>query len=254
VVEHEQAPGSGARDNGLRCAGYVAVGDLDPRVADAVLEALRTEGIAAYVAPTPAARGGYLEMHLPSRLTDRLYADSTRADRAGEVLTSEQRVAVEHGAVIDPVPVAEPEREAAAGAEPPQEIDFDSAWQQVLGSLQSTAGSPLPPWPVSEDVDTRTTQVPIELPVGRDSVIGGDPALEDHFVPPPPPPLPRLRRTTVLALLSILAGLVVLATDFDGGDLIWLAILAILGGGATLVWQVKEGPPTDSGWDDGAVV
>ena len=41
MVEYGQGPRSGARDNGLRCAGYVPVGDLDPRVADALLESLR---------------------------------------------------------------------------------------------------------------------------------------------------------------------------------------------------------------------
>jgi len=46
----------------------------------------------------------------------------------------------------------------------------------------------------------------------------------------------------------------VLATNFDDGSLVWLAILAIVAGGATLIWHMKDGPPTDSGWDDGAVV
>ena len=84
--------------------------------------------------------------------------------------------------------------------------------------------------------------------------MGGDPALEDHFVPPPPPPIPRLQRVTVIALLSILAGILILLTNFDSGSLLWLAIVAIVAGVATLVWHMKEGPPTDSGWDDGAVV
>jgi hypothetical protein len=240
VVEYGQGPRSGARDNGLRCTGYVAVGDVDPRVADALLETLRTEGIAAYVTPTPAAQGGYLELRLPAQPSDRLYADSTRVERAGELLAAES----------EPAPAA---------ATP--EIDFESAWQQVLGSLQSTAASaPVPPWPASEEIDSRTSQVPVSLPIGStnpvgdDAVMTNDPALEDHFVPPPPPPLPKLRRTTVMALTAIFGGLVVLATGFDGGGFAWLAILAILGGGARLVWQVKEGPPTDSGWDDGAVV
>lgn len=228
MVEHGQGPRSGARDNGLRCAGYVAVGDLDPRVADDLLEALRTEGIAAYVAPTPGARGGDLEVQRPARLSDRLYADSTRAERASELLAR-----APHGAAAEP------------------EIDFESAWQQLLGSLQSSASSPSPSWPAGEGLDT-TTHVPIELPV--ELAIGGDPAMDEHFIPPPPPPLPRLRRVTVIALLSIVAGLVVLATNFDDGDLVWLAVLAILAGGGALIYHVKEGPPTDSGWDDGAVV
>lgn len=224
MVEHGQGPGSGARDNGLRCAGYLAVGDLDPRVADALLESLRAEGIAAYVSPTPAARGGYLEVTLPSRLTDRLYADSERVERAAELLAA-----------------------APADTAGQADIDFEAAWQQLLGSLQSSPDAPAPQWPVGDEL-AGTTAGPSE------PAAGGDPALDEHFVPPPPPPLPRLRPVTVVALLSILAGLVVLATDFDGGALTWLAVLAILGGAAALVYHLKDEPPTDSGWDDGAVV
>lgn len=225
-MEYGQGPRSGARDNGLRCAGYATIGDLDPRVADALLETLRTQGIAAYVTPTPASRGGYLEMQVPSRLTDRLYADVEHAARARELL---------------PPP------------DSTTEIDFDSAWQQVLKSLQSPSEDASTPWPVSENADTTTRQVPVELPV-IDPSLTNDPALDDHFVPPPPPPIPRLRRVTVIALLSIVAGIVVLVTNPDGGSLIWLAILAIAAGVATLVWHMKDGPPVDSGWDDGAVV
>jgi len=162
MAEYGQGPRSGARDNGLRCASYIAVGDLDPRVADDLLETLRTEGIAAYVTPTPAGRGGYLEMRVPSRLTDRLFADADHADRARELL---------------PAPDTTPE------------IDFDSAWQQVLSSLQSPSeDDPLPPWPVSEDADgPRSRQVPIELPT-IDGSLSGDPALDEHFTADPPAP------------------------------------------------------------------
>jgi hypothetical protein len=218
-------PRSGARDNGLRCASYAAVGDLDPRVADAMLETLRSEGIAAYVIPTPGARGGYLEVHVPSRLTDRLFADAERAERAGELM---------------------------AGADTHTEIDFESAWQQLLGSLQSPeSASPAPvapPWPASEDVED------VEDVEGSMVTLSGDPALDEHYVPPPPPPLPRLRRVTLLALLAIAAGLFEIVTGFDNADLGWLGIPALLVGGGTLVWHLKDGPPRDSGWDDGAIV
>ena len=50
-------PRRGSRDNGLRCANYTPVADLDPRVVDALLATLRDEGIAAYATPTPAATG-----------------------------------------------------------------------------------------------------------------------------------------------------------------------------------------------------
>jgi hypothetical protein len=216
MVDHGQGPRSGSRDNGLRCAGYIAVGDVDPRVADDLLETLRSEGIAAYVSPTPSAQGGYLDVPVPTSLTDRLYADSTQAERATELLA------------------AAPSRAPATPMPPPMpghEIDFESEWAKLVGTLQSP-------------------DAPTE-PLGGPAA---DPDLEGHFVPPPPPPLPRLRPVTIASLVAILLGLIMIVTNLDGGALIWLAIVAILGGGAALVYHLKDGPPTDSGWDDGAVV
>jgi hypothetical protein len=233
MTEYGQGPRSGARDNGLRCASYLRIGDLDPRIADDLLETLRTEGIAAYVTPTPAAQGGYLELRVPARLTDRLFADADHVDRARELLPRP-----------DPTP----------------EIDFESAWKEVLQSLRSpsseaSADDPATRWSLSEEIGpARVEQVPVELPVHEPATLGGDPALEDHFVPPPPPPFPRLQRVTIISLLSIAAGVLILLTNIDSGSLVWLAIIAIVAGVGTLVWHMKDGPPTDSGWDDGAVV
>jgi hypothetical protein len=230
MVDHGAGPSSGARDNGLRCAGYVAVGDVDPRIADALLETLRHQGIAAYVVPTPGSRGGYLEVQLPSRPTDRLFADSAAAERAVELLAD---ATVHDDAVTDDP--ADPE------------IDFEASWRQLVGSLQSGGGS-LGDGSFGDASAGDSTSIPVELPAG------GDPALEEHFVPPPPPPLPRLQRVTIVALLAIVAGLVVLATNIAGGSLMWLGLIAVVSGVATLVWHLKDGPPSDSGWDDGAVV
>jgi hypothetical protein len=229
MVEYGQGPRSGSRDNGLRCANYVMVGDLDPRIADSLLETLREEGIAAYVTPTPSSQGGFLETRRPSKMTDRLYADAERTERAHELL---------------PAP------------DPTGDIDFDSAWQQVLQSLQSPTDGTTTSWPSSEDMPapSATREVPIELPTSDYRGYEGDPALDEHFEPPPPPPLPRLRRVTIIALIAIAAGIAILATNFDNGSLMWLAIVSIVSGVATLIWHMKDGPPIDSGWDDGAVV
>jgi hypothetical protein len=251
VVEYGQGPRSGSRDNGLRCAGYVAVGDLDPRVADALLDTLRSEGIAAYVVPSPRAQGGWLEVTTPGQLTDRLYADAERATRAGELLTQEHDEA--GGVATPPTPAVPPGPETVPppsllDGEARPEIDFESAWNQLLGSLQSTASSPTRPWPASEEVESGA------YAPASSGTLDEDPMLDEHFVPPPPPPLPKLRKETVVALLAILGGLLLLITNFDGGDLVWLAILAILAGAGMLVWNVKDGPPRDSDGDDGAVV
>jgi hypothetical protein len=250
MVEYGQGPRSGSRDNGLRCAGYVGIGDLDPRVADALLGTLRDEGIAAYVIPSPRAQGGWLEVSAPDQLTDRLYADSERADRARDLLTQEHS----HSAPADLAPPApDPVTPAAMppnspSDDPTTEIDFDSAWQQLLGTLQSTTTQTVRPWPANEEVE------PGAYAGAAAGTLDEDPSLNEHFVPPPPPPLPRLRKETIIGLLSMLGGVIILGVNLDGGSLVWLAILAILGGAGTLVWNVKDGPPRDSDDDDGAVV
>jgi hypothetical protein len=212
----------GSRDNGLRCGGYVPVADLDPRIADALLSVLRDAGIAAYAAPTPASTGGAMESRLPSRPIDRLWVDDQQTARAKELVDEQTR-----------------------------EPDIDAAWQQVLMSLQTPSTSPVPQWPVSEDVDDDSSDNQADR---AESGEPADPADDEHFEPPPPPPFPRLHRKTVAAIASILVGLVILATNFDGGSFTFLAVLAILAGLASLVWRMHDGPPTDSGWDDGAVV
>ena len=233
----EDAARRGTRDNGLRCGAYTPVADVDPRIADALLSALRDEGIAAYAAPAPAVTGGLMEPRLPASPVDRVWVDDEQVARAKDLVTAQSQG-------------------------PEQEADIDAAWQQVLASLQSTSSSPVPPWPVSEDVDAAgatpgDTRLVRPATVDEDDIEdteGFDPADDDHFVPPPPPPLPRLHRKTVAAIAAIALGLLILATDFDGGSFTVLAVVAILGGLASLVWRMHDGPPTDSGWDDGAVL
>ena len=209
----------GTRDNGLRCANYAAVADLDPRVADALLATLREEGIAAYAAPT-AVTGGAMESRLPDRPIDRLYVDDSQVGRAKQL--------VDH--------------ESASQIEAP-DPDFETAWQQVLASLQATPGPASPSWPEEDTPDD-----------DESSLASYDPADEDHFEPPPPPPFPRLRKSTWGAFAAIAFGLVILALNVDNGSLTPVAIIAILGGVVSLVYNMRQGPPTDSGWDDGAVV
>src|SRR4051794_41776476 len=82
--------------------------------------------------PTPGATGGAMETRMPSRPIDRLWVDDTRVPRAKELIDRESRQMPTHeSAVADP--------------------DFETAWQQVLTSLQSTPGSAAPSWPEEEE-------------------------------------------------------------------------------------------------------
>jgi len=138
----------GTRDNGLRCAGYQPLADLDPRIADAMLVTLRAAGIAAYAAPTPSAAGAYGELQLPSLPTDRLWADGEQLERARDLLADHTREPAE---LVSPdAPDATGAPDASSGPAPagPSPVDFDTAWQQVLTSLRSpSVREPDPRWP-----------------------------------------------------------------------------------------------------------
>lgn len=235
-------PRSGARDNGLRCAGYAAIGDLDPRIAEAMLDALRDHGVAAYTTPTPGTRGGFHEVQLPAELTNRLFVDSAKVEQARKVVNIERAEG------------AERQPQQAAGR-PGDDTDIDTAWQQLLVSLQTPTTEVTPSWPSSENIPAGTEGLSADLAsIDMTNQFDMTDLEDEHFVPPPAPPLPKLRPVTIGSLAAIIGGILVLVTQVDDGAWDWIAIIAIIVGGASLVWNVKQGPPTDSDWDDGAVV
>jgi hypothetical protein len=77
-----------------------------------------------------------------------------------------------------------------------------------------------------------------------------------HYVPPEPPPLPRLRAGTVFGILLLAVGILLLA----GPQLIGLeprvatplSLVSMAAGIGWLILRMRQGPPPDSGWDDGA--
>lgn len=216
----------GARDNGLRCGNYVAIADLDPRVADAMLASLRAEGIAAYVLPMPGSVGGSMETRLPPRPLDRLYVDDQRVDDARGVLDDE---------------TATP----AAQTTP----DFEASWQQVLTSLQSNPTHLAVPWPERENLTLEERETAYDEAAAAARV-----EEDEHFVPPPPPPLPRLRPVTWGALATMALAVAVMVTDIGGGGLDILAFVVFVAAAASLVYNMRHGSSDDDDSDDGAVV
>jgi hypothetical protein len=77
------------RGNGLTAESYVLLIDVDPGLAEQLLAALASAGIAAYMTPSDgsAARSApRLELHLPTRPLDAVHVDSTRRPAARRVL------------------------------------------------------------------------------------------------------------------------------------------------------------------------
>ncbi|MER7500001.1 hypothetical protein AB0L05_19265 [Nonomuraea pusilla] len=154
--------------------------------------------------------------------------------------------------------------------------DEDEVWRQIVASFNDTAerDSADQPWPDSENLPpepTRRVVRPPEEPepAGRGpyaeppghGVEAGDPGDEDegHYEPPPPPPLPKLDLPTKLAWVALFGGpayllVAAMASWQMEGWALFTAVAAFIGGFVALVVRMGDGPPNDSGWDDGAVL
>ncbi|MGP3954908.1 hypothetical protein ACTWPT_02830 [Nonomuraea sp. 3N208] len=146
--------------------------------------------------------------------------------------------------------------------------DEDEVWRQIVASFNDTAerDSAEQPWPDSENVPAEPTRRVVkpseELEEDLDEPEDkqdDDEDEEGHFVPPPPPPLPKLDLPAKLAWVALFGGpayLLVAAVahwQMEGWAL-FTAVAAFIGGFVALVVRMGDGPPNDSGWDDGAVL
>jgi hypothetical protein len=150
--------------------------------------------------------------------------------------------------------------------------DEDEVWRQIVASFNDTAerDSADQPWPDSENVPaepTRRVVKPSEEPEPDEDPYKDsykDPAddeeeEEGHFEPPPPPPLPKLDLPTKLAWVALFGGpayllVAAMASWHMEGWALFTAVAAFIGGFVALVVRMGDGPPNDSGWDDGAVL
>ena len=303
------APPPGRKDNGLPSADWGALVDLDPRLSEALLSSLAQAGVAAYVEPAGGQHAITRASQLPARPMDRLWVDPVRADAARAVVGAEVRDlttllaeqepgATAHG-LVQPVPRsgthrvlpppelpgppavhAPPAPDIPAAPEPAAAVDPDEAFRSIVAGFDTASDHPVPPWPVSEDVDPpRPRRLPGSRPERSDEAAAprrrrGDDAdalpawvepeaVEDegHYVPPPPPPVPRLAPSRIAAVGAMLGGLLLLIApgvldvfQLSRGGVSGFGVLLLLGGAASLVLQMRDAPPTDSGPDDGAVV
>ena len=302
----DPSPSRGRRDNGLPSADWGALVDLDPRLSEALLDSLGDAGVAAYVEPALGSNTFTRAATLPDRPLDRLWVDPAKGDLARAVvaaevadlttlLAEEEPGATAHG-LVQPVPRTAARRvlqppplpgrpvPPPASDEPEPAPDADEEFRRIVEGFGRDAASPVPPWPVVEDVEPAARRRFPTRPersgddaepsprARRRSDRDDDDALPDwvepdaleddgHYVPPPPPPVPRLAPRKVLAVLAVLAGLGLLFVpslvdvfQISPTGVFLLAITLVLGGAAALVYLMRDAPPTDSGPDDGAVV
>jgi hypothetical protein len=220
------------------------VGDVDPRVGEHLLDVLAGEGIAAYLLPATDLHPVTRTTTLPTRPTDRLYADRQHLGTAREYL-ARLRADEVGGPAAASAGAAEPGRNSAA--ESADSVDIDAAWASIVASYDTTLDGTVPPWPDAENVPARALDdtdpdmgdrlgldadepdVPDSTPVrserapdrsverpadeptlldGLDTFGAHLPADDDEgYTPPPPPPVPRPPAPVLLALVGIVGGL-----------------------------------------------
>jgi hypothetical protein len=242
------------RDNGLPATAYVRLRDVETHLVEGLLDRLRDEGVAAYVAPAPGKRGPYGDTVLPLSPSDSVYVDTTMLDAARTVCD-------------------------AYLAEVAEEL----TWAGIVAAFETPTPDEVPRWPASEDLDepdgTSGTEAgglrsaravrPAELPPAgfgelRDGLTPEGATYdaghaEDHFEPPPPPPLPVPDTLGRFAWAAVIGGpLFLLISALFGLDVSgwpgFVALAASVGGFVTLVARMKDRPDSDLGGDDGAVV
>ena len=214
----------GRRDNGLDSDAYAPVADVDPRLADHLLDVLGLRDVPAYVEPT----------NQPVT-ADRLFVAADQTEVARQVLTE---LANELGIEVSSGRHAGPDRRA----DPLAGIDTDTEFAAIVAGL-GELGRPLLDWHYAGPEDTADEGPTV------DEV--------EHFVPPAPPPIPRPALGTAIAVLVTLAGIAVIAFGYAAGlpaDLpLPLGVVLVLFGAGLLALRLRPEPRDDSD-DDGAVV
>lgn len=217
----------GRRDNGLDSDSYAPVADVDPRLADHLLDVLGLRDVPAYVEPTndPVT-------------ADRLYVAAELIPQAHQVLTE---IAAELGIEVS----TNRHREREARVDPLHGIDTDSEFAAIIAGMPDL-GKPLLDWNTSIAVEAAGQSEPITV----DEV--------EHFVPPPPPPLPRPALATAMAILVTLLGIVVIAFGYPLGlpsDLpLPLGVVLVLFGAGLLILRLRPDPRDDETDGNGAVL
>lgn len=219
-----------ARDNGLpKAATYVGLIDVDPPIADQVLEVLARMGIAAYAEPY-VGRDPYLALKPLKRPSERIWVDQSKTDLARASITTHLPALQ---ADILAVAAAQRDREAMGAMQKALVDDqFSSIAQRLaaegIGQQERTVA---PPASIDDEVE--------------------------GFRPPTPAPLPKTTRVGRAAWLAAICGplVAVLGALIPGAR--WLSALglaAFLTGFVVLVARMPERAGRDDGWDDGAVV
>lgn len=145
-----------------------------------------------------------------------------------------------------------------------KQTDVDAAFAEIVAGWEQAHGRT--EWPgengpegqdAAGETDLAVEPIEPDPPAETADVEDEEPAEDEgHFVPPEPPPFPRPQPQTVGAGVLFALGLLLLIAPekigFSAQTGLVFGLLAISGSIVWLIARLRQGPPTDSGWDDGA--
>jgi hypothetical protein len=236
-------------------AAYAKFVDVDPPVAEHVLQLLARASIPAYAEPLVGDAGPYRDVRAPDRPTTRVYVEISRLPEARRLVAGVvQSLRAEFHA----------DAAARADASDMKQASSDriaAAWDDIVAGFH-TAEAPPRPDDTGSGLSQRLVREHTEPePEPMDSVTAGprdyvlpDDDEDEGFTPPPPPPIPRPRdRFNAFAWAGVIGGPLAIILAFVLGVGGWLAtagFFAFAAGFVTLIARTSD--RRDGG--DGAVV
>jgi len=240
---------------GLPAAAYAKLVDVDPPIAEHVLDLLAGAQIPAYAEPLVGDTGPYRDVRAPDRPTTRIYVEKSRLAQA--------RSAISEGL---PTLRADFHADAAARADADDmrrasSDRIDAAWEEIVSGFHTAEPPPRPDGSgLSQRLVREHTQPPEHTPPEppapgpRDYSVLDD-LEEEGFTPPPPPPIPRPRdRFDALAWIGLIGGPIAIILAFVLGTGGWLAAAGFAAFTAGFIVLVARGSDRREDGDDGAVV
>jgi hypothetical protein len=240
---------------GLPAAAYAKLVDVDPPIAEHVIELLAQAKIPAYAEPLVGDTGPYRDVRAPDRPTTRIYVERTRLGEA--------RTAISDGL---PSLRAEFHADAAARADADDmkrasSDRIDAAWEDIVAGFHTAEPPPRPDVEgsgLSQRLVREHTEPPEQplpgapVPGPRDYIVEDD---DEGFTPPPPPPMPRPRdRFDAFAWIGLIGGPLAIILAFVLGLGGWVAAAGFAAFTAGFVTLVARSPDRRHEGDDGAVV
>lgn len=238
---------------GLPAGAFAKLVDVDPPIAEHVLELLAQARIPAYAEPLVGDTGPYRDVRAPDRPTTRIYVEKGRLNEA-------------RSAIADGLPSLRAEFHADAAARADADDmrrasadRIEAAWDDIVAGFH-IAEPPPRPGVEGSGLSQRLVREHTEPPAGepaagpRDYVVADDPD-DEGFTPPPPPPMPRPRdRFDAFAWIGLIGGPLAIILAFVLGIGGWLAAAGFAAFTAGFITLVARSSDRRDDGHDGAVV